>query len=292
MIDPAWVALSLCKHLGGKTFRTLLTDFNDDLDAILQADAPRLRQVRGIGAKIAQSIQAIDLHQTEAAILAWQDAGIDILTTDDTAYPSLLKALDDAPPTLFIRGRTPPPSTEPTCAIVGTRRPSPESARLAQQISMELAQHGLHIISGLASGVDTTAHMGALAVPGGHTWAVLGSGVLNIYPPENHALAQAIQERGGLLCEVAPDMSVAAPGLVARNRIITGLSDAVIIIETAVDGGAMHAARFATMQGKPIYAVDNAASGNRQLIDAGAVPIRNGDVSHLLEQLQDLHNIR
>lgn len=280
MVDPAWVALSLCKHLGGKTFRALLRDFDHDLHAILDADEPRLRRVGGIGPKIARAIRTIDLDKTVQAINRWQAAGVQIIPRTQPEYPPMLRPVEDAPPTLFALGQCLPWAPTTAYAVIGTRTPSPQARQMAGRIGAMLAECGHLVVSGLAAGVDTAAHLGALSVPGAQTAAVLGSGVLHVYPPENDKLAQAIEERGVLLCEVAPDAVVSSPGLVARNRIITGLCDAVIIVETAADGGAMHAARFAQAQGRPVYVVDNRASGNRALLANGALPLPD-DLSNL-----------
>jgi DNA processing protein len=183
-----------------------------------------------------------------------------------------LYALDDAPPTLFVRGHWEPLSDK-TVAIVGTREPSPAAEQVAKELSMELAERGYTIVSGLAVGIDAAAHHGALAVAG-HTLAVLGSGVLNVYPPQHQDLAEAIQLRGALLSEVQPFAETNASALVARNRIITGLSQQVIVVETATDGGAMHAARFAGLQRRRLYTLDLPASGNRALLANGATGIR------------------
>lgn len=270
--DPAWVALSLVEHLGGKKLRSLLVHFNSDLHAILNADESTLRRTRGIGAKIAASIRQIDLAQTEHLIARWENSGIRIITLNDPDYPPTLRAIDDAPPTLFVRGvwRSIPKAV----AIVGTRQPTPESVDAAQELAYELACRGNVIVSGLALGIDTAAHQGALSSPDGYTLAVLGGGILNIYPPENKGLAEAIALRGGLLCEVNPLAEAKTPSLVARNRLISGLSDTVIVVETSIEGGAMHAAKRGFEQKRRVYALDIAASGNRLLIDAmGAVPI-------------------
>ncbi len=271
MVEPAWVALSLCKHMGGKTFRALMRHFDDDLHAILKADEGELRQVRGVGVKIAAAIRRIDLNATETALCRWQGHGVNIMTWNSPGYPPALKTLEDAPPTLFSIGQMPPTAqTAPACAIIGTRRPTLTARHIAQKLSMTLAEQGVVIVSGLAVGVDSEAHMGALAVPGGLPLAVLGCGILNVYPPENRSLAAAVAARGGLLSEVAPEATVSAAGLVARNRLITGLCGQVIIVESEQDGGAMHAARFAQAQGRRLYAVDSAATGNRYLIESGA----------------------
>ncbi|NWG17508.1 MAG: DNA-protecting protein DprA [Chloroflexi bacterium] len=269
MIDSAWVALSLIERLGGKTLHTLMRHFNHDPRAVLAAAEDDLRQVRGIGPRLAQQIHAVNLDAVERAIPVWQNAGVQIVTWLDAAYPPRLRALDDAPPTLFVRGRW--QARWARCAaIIGTRAPQPESRLRAQNLASALAERGYLIVSGLALGIDTAAHLGALAVPEGLTLAVLGCGVLNVYPSANRALAQAIVQRGALLSETHPQASPNAGALVARNRIITGLSDLVIVVETETDGGAMHAARFALAQGRAVYAVDIAASGNRALIEAGA----------------------
>jgi DNA processing protein len=156
-------------------------------------------------------------------------------------------------------------------AIVGTRQPSPEAHQFALDCASVLAQHNTTIVSGLALGIDTYAHQGALT--GGHTLAVMGSGVLNVYPPSNKAIADVIRIRGALLSENAPNAHATAPRLVARNRLISGLADALIVVQTAPDGGAMHAARFARQQNKPVFALDAPFAGNQQLIEQGATPL-------------------
>jgi DNA processing protein len=270
--DPAWVALSLVEHLGGKKLRALMAHFNGDIHAILRADQAALRRVPGIGVKIAAGIHRIDLAQVERALGHWEANGVHIITLHDPAYPPILRAIDDAPPTLFVCGTGRP--IPKAIAIVGTRRPSAESIDAAQGFSYELACRGAVIVSGLALGIDTAAHLGALSSPDGFTLAVLGGGVLNVYPPENRALANAIAMRGALLCEVHPAAEAKTPALVARNRLISGLCDAVIVVETSGEGGAIHAAKRAFEQARRVYALDNDASGNRMLIDEmGAVAI-------------------
>lgn len=274
MPDSRWVALSLVRHLGGKTFLALMAHFNHDLSAILNADATQLRAVPGVGPRIAESIAAVNVPTIEKSLKRWNEAGVTALARTDAAYPVHLRGdgLADAPPTLFTRGNWPDWRSKRGYAVVGTRRASSLVQSRAERLGFMLAHAGHIVISGLAEGVDTGAHMGALAADG-VTVAVLGSGVLNVYPPSNRSLAAAIIQRGALACEVAPNANVSASGLVARNRIITGLSEAVFIVETDIDGGAMHAARFARMQGRPVYALDGDAAGNRQLIADGAIPV-------------------
>lgn len=269
MVDAAWVALSLSRHIGGKTLRNLLAYFDHDLNAILTADETTLQEVHGIGAKIATMIQALDVESVQRAIQHWQQAGVSIIPWDDPAYPSPLKSLEDAPPTLFMRGDN-RLGWGNSAAIIGTRRPTPAARHIALRLGACLAEMGYTVISGLAVGIDTAGHQGALSNPDGYTAAVLGSGVLNIYPLENVALAGQIIQRGLLISEVHPYLTANAPRLVARNRLISGLSRHIIVVETAADGGAMYAARFAQAQGHPVHAVDLPASGNQQLIQDGA----------------------
>ncbi|MBZ0290507.1 MAG: DNA-protecting protein DprA [Anaerolineae bacterium] len=273
MIDPAWVALSLTERVGGKTLRALMAHFNHDPRAILTADELALRQVPGIGAKMAERIRSINVADVERAIPRWQAAGVRIILRDDPDYPPQLRALDDFPPTLFIRGLWQAVGKK-RVAVVGTRSPSPEARQIAVRLGIELSERGCTVVSGLALGIDAAAHNGALTVPDAYLLAVLGCGVLNIYPPEHRGLAEAVMRRGALLGEVHPYASTNASNLVARNRIITGLSEAVIVVETEVDGGAMHAARFAAAQGRAVYTFDSPATGNRHLLDNGAVRLR------------------
>ncbi|MBL8160483.1 MAG: DNA-processing protein DprA [Anaerolineae bacterium] len=272
MSDLAWIALSLTGRIGGKTLRALLQHFDGDVQAVLRADTPQLREVPGIGPKIAQSIRQLDLAQVEQALYRWQAQAVRIVTLDDPAYPDRLRALPDAPPTLFMRGewRADPART---VALVGTRSPTAETRKIAQNLSSLLVERGYTIISGLALGIDAAAHMGALALPQGYTLAVLGCGVLNIYPPAHQPLAEAVMRRGALLAEVNPDAPPSSSALVARNRLISGLSDALIVVETTTEGGAMHAARFAQAQGRAVYALDIAASGNQAILAQGGLPI-------------------
>ncbi len=268
MNDVGWIALSLTGRIGNKTLQALLKHFEGSTSAILQAEAKKLKEVPGVGPKIAQSICAIDLKHVEGALKVWQRAGVRVLTLQDEDYPQQLKGLDDAPPTLFIWGEN--ATFEKSIAIVGTRSPSDEARNFAQNLSTHLVERGYTIISGLALGIDSAAHFGAIIHPEGRTGAVLGCGVLNIYPTEHERLAGKITLQGFVVSEVNPQSTTTPANLVARNRIITGLSEGVIVIETAVDGGAMYAARFATQQGRPVYTVDSAASGNQALIAAGA----------------------
>lgn len=269
----AWIALSITDHIGIKTLRALEARFGS-LHAALLAETGALLAVPGVGPATVRSIRAVDLAKTERALAAWRSAGVRIFTqmSDDSAYPVCLRLLDDAPPTLFARSAWELIGCDGV-AVVGTRTPSAQARAAARLLGFELARRGLAVISGLARGVDTEAHLGAVSAPGGRTVAVLGGGVQRVYPAENAALAQLIVRSGALVSESAPDAAPSVQRLVARNRIISGLSRAVIVVETAADGGAMHAARFARDQGRPVYTLDSDASGNRALLETGALPL-------------------
>jgi DNA processing protein len=270
-LDPAYIALSLVEHVGSKKLTALL-DYFGTAAAVLAADPHALQQVAGIGPKIAAAISMVDIGAVEAALPRWQAQGVQMIPRGDPAYPARLAQIDDPPPTLFVRGKW-DANPARTAAIVGTRQPSPASRDAADVLSSRLVQAGCVVISGLAHGVDHQAHWGALS-GGGSTIAVLGSGVLNIYPPDYQQFAEAITKNGALVCEVHPEAAPSRAALVARNRLISGLSDLLIVIETAIDGGAMHAARRAAQQGRRVYALDNDASGNRLLIEQSAYRLR------------------
>ncbi|MBN1564102.1 MAG: DNA-processing protein DprA [Anaerolineae bacterium] len=290
-----WVALSLIPNLGGRTLALLLDHFGTT-DAILAADDAQLRAVRGIGPKLAAAIRAVDPDKTAAEIIQWQAEGITLLchapdrstintnttinTTNNATYPTLLAALPDAPPVLFQRGAYQPGDTR-AVAIVGTRQPSPDLYAFAGTMAYELALRGWTIVSGLANGIDAAAHWGALRA-GGRTLAVLGSGLNMIYPPQHAGLAALItaqhepdktSPRGALFAEIHPASPPNGPTLVARNRLISGLSRALIVVAAGATSGSLHAARFARVQGRTVYVVDSGLAGNQQLIAAGARPI-------------------
>jgi DNA processing protein len=273
MADSAWVALSLIEHVGGVRLRALVERFGS-AGAVLGASAVELRRVPGIGDKIAAAIRAVDLAAVEGAMARWEREHIRLITLHDPAYPARLAAIADPPPTLFVRGHWDAAVVNgDAVAIIGTRTPSRAGGSAAQRIAAEYAQAGWVVVSGLARGIDTLAHRNALAVASVPTLAVLGGGVRasSIYPPEHRPLAEGIARGGGALVSEQPPHAESKPShLVARNRIITGLCSRVIVIETTVEGGAMHAARRAQEQGRELCTLDLPASGNQQLIAEGA----------------------
>ncbi|GAB1421799.1 DNA-processing protein DprA [Anaerolineales bacterium] len=279
MLSAEWIALSLVPRVGGKTFKNLLTHFDQDLTAILRATTTQLRQVSGIGEKTAAEIAAINLAQIHASIPTWQAAGIQILTWDNPQYPAALKQIDDAPPTLFALGNLQLLDHQNLVALVGSRQPSYLARQTTLKLAESLVSDGYGLVSGMAMGIDTAAHQGFFChfedeslnlVP---NIAVLGSGVLNCYPYQSQSLYRMLKTQGLILSETHPTATASAARLVARNRLITALCKALVIIETQIDGGAMHAYRFATYQQREIYVMDLPASGNQEIIKNGINPL-------------------
>lgn len=252
--DPAWVALCLTSGVGGKTMKALMNAFGTP-QAILGASDEQLRAVSGVGKVLSEAIRRGDVQRAEAALRRWENQGIRALSWDTPDYPAPLRLLDDPPPLIFVRGLWPLNLTD-ALAIVGTRAPSTDAYRYAMALAGDMARTGRAVISGLAVGIDSAAHNGALGA-GGQTVAVLGCGILNVYPPESKKLSEQLVKSGALMCEVSPDAKVNTSALIARNRLITGLSAGVMVVQSNSDGGAMHAARFAVAQGRPLYIPPN-----------------------------------
>jgi DNA processing protein len=195
------------------------------------------------------------------------------LRPDDPAYPVLLGAVPSPPPTLFVRGALGDDDAL-AIAIVGSRRPSPYGLAVAEQLATDLAARGVTIVSGLARGIDTAAHRGALAA-GGRTLAVLGSGIDVVYPPENAVLARTIETHGALVSQFAPGVRVRPGHFPARNRTLAGLALGVVVVEAAERSGALITAGFAADLGRETFAVPGRITsptsvGAHRLIQDGA----------------------
>ena len=214
-------------------------------------------------------------------------SGVDALTQEDPDYSTNLLCLPNAPPLLFVRGQL-KQQDQLAVAVVGTRRVSPYGKEVARRIGNELAINGVTVVSGLALGIDAIAHAAALE-SGGRTIAVLGSGVDQIYPARNHRLALQIIENGALVSEYPLGTKPEARNFPPRNRIISGMSLAVVVVEAAARSGALITAAFAAEQGRDVYAVPGSilspgSDGCNRLIQDGAIPVTSPD--DLLEHLQ------
>ncbi len=179
--------------------------------------------------------------------------GIHMIIPEEEGYPFLLRELTDAPPLLYYMGNLSQPKE--AIAIVGARRATPYGRAAAEAISKELAQNEIIVVSGLARGIDTAAHKGALS-GNGITWAVLGCGLNFMYPPENKKLAEDIIEKNGaLFSEFMPEMAPEPQLFPMRNRLISGMSRGVVVVEAALKSGALITVDFALEQGREVFAV-------------------------------------
>ncbi len=249
----AALRLSLTPGVGPRLRKALLGHFETP-EAVLAAAPSELRRVPGIGAKLSQAIaranETVDVH---AELDLCRQHGIELLVDVHAPYPRPLREIDDPPGLLFMKGSL-LPQDEMAVAIVGSRHATQYGLAQAERLAGSLARAGLTIVSGLARGIDAAAHRGALAA-GGRTIAVLGSGVLNIYPPEHQGLAEQVAARGAVLSESAPRAEPLAGVFPQRNRIISGMSLGVIVVEAALASGALITARHAMEQNREVFAV-------------------------------------
>jgi DNA processing protein len=268
-----WLALSLTPGLGPTRVRKLVEHFGS-AERVFQASLTEL-EATGMPAVSAQSLatgKSFELAQQECAKAA--GCGAKIVALDDPAYPSRLKEIYDPPVVLFVRGSVEVLSN-PGIAMVGTRHPTPYGLGMAERLSKDLAARGLVIISGLARGVDTASHRGAVEV-GGKTVAVFGTGIDVMYPKENSRLADQILSLGGALISEFPIGTFAAPqNFPIRNRIISGMSAGVLVVEAAEYSGTRITARCALEQNRDVYAVpgnvtNKGSWGPNTLIKQGA----------------------
>lgn len=290
----AFLVLNALPNIGPVTLNRLLEELGGDPRTVFTVGKPRLEAVKGVGPAISGSILAwrehLDLAREEERMAK---SGADFITTRDPVYPRLLKEIHDPPIGLYRRGRY--DFTQPCVAIVGSRRTTLYGQTIAKRFGVELAQLGFCVVSGLARGIDTAAHEGVLSV-GGKTAAVLGTGVDIIYPPENLALYRRIEGEGGaILSEFPFGRRADRQSFAMRNRIVAGMCEATIVVESDVDGGAMITARFAGEQGRLIFAVpgridQSTSAGCHQLIRDGATLMTG--IDDLLNELSYLDGLR
>lgn len=288
MEDPRqyWVALNMVKGIGAVRFQALLDFFGDPCIA-WQAPAEALREA-GLSEKTVEHL--VQLRSRISLPKIWErmeTLGIQVLTWEDPGYPRRLKDIDQPPPVLYLRGEL-RPEDEWTVAVVGTRRVSAYGRQMAEEIAGTLARSGVTVVSGLARGVDAIAHQTCLNA-GGRTVAVLGSGVDRIYPPENRKLADQIIARGALVSDYSPGTPPEGVNFPPRNRIISGLSMAVVVVEAGETSGALITASFAAEQGREVFALPGNVTapqsrGTNRLIRDGAHPLL--DPAEILEALE------
>lgn len=271
------VALSLAPGVGAVRIARLLEYFGS-IDTVWQVPTAAVLDVCGLGRGAAEAIVAARgddaVRRADAMLSRAAACGARVLTWLDADYPARLRGIPASPPVVYIRGAV-GREDRPAVAIVGTRRATPYGLGVAERLAGTLAVRGVNIVSGLARGIDGAAHRGALK-SGGCTVGVLGCGVDVVYPPEHGSLMEAMIRTGGALIAEAPMRTPPGPGsFPARNRLISGLADAVVVVEGGADSGAMITAAHAMAQGRFVFAVPGSvyAPGSRgphRLLAAGA----------------------
>lgn len=285
----AAVRLSLVPGVGPRTRKTLLECLGS-AEAVFDAAPSVLRQVPGVGPKLVRAISDARSNIDVAAEMELcRENDIALIADADDRYPKLLGQIHDPPGILYVKGEI-IPADGLAIAIVGTRHSTQYGLQQAERLAAGLARAGLTIVSGLARGIDAAAHRSALQA-GGRTLAVLGSGLLNIYPPEHRELSRQVIEHGALISEMSPHSPPASGAFPQRNRIVTGLSMGVIVVEAALRSGALISAEHAMQQGREVFAVpgrvdSRASHGCHRLLREGAKLVES--VDDVLEELGPL----
>ncbi len=280
------VALNMVEGIGAVLYRRLMQTFGS-LQELLKLSAKSLQTVRGIGPILAGGFTDIiskGRHLRELELAAAK--GVRIVPYSAEEYPKLLKAAFDHPLILYVKGEL-PASSVPCVAVVGCRRPTFYGQHQAEKLSYTLAARGVGVVSGLARGIDTSAHTGALKAKG-LTYAVLGSGLLRVYPEENRRLFEKIYEKGACISEVPLNSPPNAKTFPRRNRIVSGMSLGVVVVEAGARSGALITADWALEQNREVFAVpgkiDSPQSmGCHNLIKRGAKLVQ--DVEDIVEEL-------
>ncbi len=286
----ACIALNMVPKMGPVRLRKLLEVFQTP-ERILTAKRGELRGVDGVGNEVAEQIanweSAVDLA---AELERIRDFGCDVITAESPQYPRQLREIHAPPIVLYVWGEI-TERDQHAIAVIGSRRTSHYGAECAKKLSYQLAYSGLTIVSGLARGIDTAAHQGALAAKG-RTIAVIGSGLNHLYPPENAALAEKIRAgHGAVVSEFSMEVQPDRQSFPMRNRIISGWSHGILVVEAGLNSGALITASQAIEQGRSVYAVPGhinapTAHGSNRLIQQGAKLVM--EAADILDDLQIL----
>lgn len=292
MVDERyWIALNRTAGVGPAKFRALLDHFGD-LERAWHASANEWKQA-GLDRRAIQSwLSMRDSLDLNAELKRVDETQARLLTWNDPDYPPLLHTIPDAPPVLYMKGELTQSDRQWAVAIVGTRRSTAYGRQVAEMLAGDLVRSGVTIVSGLARGIDAAAHAAALRA-GGRTIGVLACGIDQVYPPEHDRLARQVAEQGALLTETPIGSAPEAGNFPARNRIISGLALATIVVEAGERSGALITADRASEQGRDVFAVPGnilgrASIGTNRLIQEGATLVRS--VEDVLEAL-NLHMV-
>lgn len=278
----SWIGLSSIPGIGRATFRKLVAHFGS-ARSVLDASQDELRNGAGLSEKLSSELRSFPWQERADEELAKADAaGVAIVTADDPDYPGQLLETPDHPLFLYIKGSLLPEDGS-AVAMVGTRTPTHYGLTVTHRMAYELASNRFTVVSGMARGIDTQAHKGALAAKG-RTIAVLGCGIDTAYPRENKGLMEEISRRGAVVTENPFGTKPESGYFPARNRIISGLAAGTVIIEAAEDSGSLITADYALKQGRKLFAVPGNISspvsrGTNSLIRQGALLVGTaGDV--------------
>lgn len=286
----ACIALNMLPTMGPVRLRKLLEVFGSP-DRILAAKRDELRRVEGIGKEVVEQISNWEnLVDLAGELQRIRDFGADVVTADSPLYPKLLREIHSPPIVLYVWGEL-SDRDHHAIGVIGARRTTHYGLESAKKLSYQLSYAGLTVVSGLARGIDTAAHQGALAAKG-RTIAVIGSGLMKLYPPENAALADKIRSgNGAVVSEFSMAIEPDRQTFPMRNRIIAGWSYGILIVEAGLNSGALITATQALEQGRTVYAVPGhinapSAMGSNRLIQQGAKLVM--DAADILEDLEIL----
>jgi len=273
-----WLAWNKISDIGPKRFYKLL-EFFGSTDAAWKAKSGEISKILNLSPKISSRLfEEKNNIIPEREVEVIHKNKVNVLTIEDALYPENLKTIHYPPPVLYFKG-TILESDKNSISIVGSRKATYYGKMVAEKLSKDLALAGLTIISGMARGIDTAAHKGALSVSG-RTIAVLGCGIDHIYPPENRRLAQEIQESGAVISEFSLSTLPERQNFPRRNRVISGLSLGTVVVEAAEKSGALITADFALEQGREVFAIPGninspLSNGSHNLIKQGAKLVEN-----------------
>jgi len=283
----SWLALSSVPNVGPIRFISLVKHFGSP-EAVLSASEKELSDFPEIGTVIASNIKRkVDWKLAEKQLELMEKNQAQFLTFKDEAYPENLKSIYDPPPYFFIKGEI-REDDKNAIAIVGCRAASPYGKQIAEKIGRELAKRGITIVSGLAWGIDSVGHLSALE-ENGRTIAVFGSGLDVIYPSENKKLVERIVQNGAIVSEFLLGTKPEAPNFPRRNRLISGLSLGVVIVEAGAKSGALLTAQSALEQNREVFAIPGnvgakTSEGTNRLIKQGAKLVTS--VEDILEEIE------
>ncbi len=273
----SWIALKHVQGVGSIFYKRLIAVFNSPKN-VFSASYDELMKVEGISDTVVKRIKHFDsIARAEEELKRIKQEGIEIITLTDKHYPQLLRQINDPPPFLYAKGQLDVALQSPCIAIVGTRFPSPYGEEVTSEIALALVKEGFTIVSGMAKGIDSIAHKTAITHKGS-TITVWGTGINRVYPAENKQLAHDIADHGLIMSEYPMDTPPLEANFPERNRIISGLSLAVIVTEASLNSGTMITVSHALDQGRDVFAVPGQiysmmSQGTNRLIKHGCAMV-------------------